>query len=139
VLRYVVVCCSGFYCACAGVTGLLALAYAASYRIYTTPVLQSVAICCSVLLCVHRSHGTASTRIRGVIRNANNGCIPKCCNVLQCVAVCAQESREYQNSHPRRHNEYEQILCCRVLHYVAVCCSVCVVVTGLPALSSTTS
>jgi len=108
-----------------GVTVLLELAYAAAYRIYTTPVLQSVAICCSVFLCVHRSHGTASTRVRGVIQNIN----ALYSKVLQFVLLqCVHRSpRSPRSTRTRTHgvimnmNQYCVAESCTVLRYVAVC------------------
>jgi len=61
-------------------------------------VLQCVAVCCSVLHCVAVCCSVLQ-------------CITLCCSVLQCVAACCSVLQRVA-------------VCCRVLHCAAACCSV---------------
>ena len=61
-------------------------------------VLQSVAVCCSVLLLLRLR---MSRVLQCAIMSCSESCAAVCCRVWQCVAVC-----------------------CSVLQCVAVCCSV---------------
>jgi len=73
-----------------------------------TPVLQCVAVCCSVLQCV-----------------------AVCCSVLQCVAVCcsvllSRSVSSFTGCSDEIPMNYtcDAVTCCSVLQCIAVCCSV---------------
>jgi len=93
-----------------------------SHRIYLMcmgcSVLQCVAVCCSVLLCV------AGRRVTSHIHICV--CVAVCCSLLQCVAECCFVLQEDES---RRIYLYVYVLqcvavCCSVLQCVAECCFV---------------
>jgi len=66
--------------------------------VWTTIILQCVAVCCSVLQCI-------------AVRCSVLPCVAVCCSVLQCVAVCCSVLQGVA-------------VRCSVLQCVAVCCRV---------------
>ena len=85
-------------------------------------VLQSVAMCCSVLQCV-----AVWTCIRGT---QYLSCVAVCCSVLQCVAACCNVLqcvavyRSVSQCVDMYLGDPVSFVCCSVSQCVAVCCSV---------------
>ena len=76
-------------------------------------VLQSVAVCSSVLQCV---------QCVADVHTHSASCVAVCCSVLQCVAVCCSVLHCVADIHT--HSVSCVAVCCSVLQCVAVCCSV---------------
>ena len=74
-------------------------------------VVQSVAVCCSLLWCVAVCCNVAVAAVDPVIRETLVSCVALCRSVLQCVAVCCSVLQCVP-------------VCCSVLQCVVVCCRV---------------